>query len=71
MAVFQAEKRDGLFVTVDDASSLKLWDANKSQLLHDESKISKGSLNTCAIDDDGNLVACGDLHGKIHIYQRS
>jgi hypothetical protein len=53
LAAFQSEKSDNLFVTVDDASSLKLWDSDKGQLLHEESRISKGSLNTCAIDEEG------------------
>mmetsp|Transcript_17497 Transcript_17497/g.29463 ORF Transcript_17497/g.29463 Transcript_17497/m.29463 type:complete len:274 (+) Transcript_17497:415-1236(+) len=57
------------FVTVDDLSSLKIWDLDSGQLMAEESQISKGLLSTCAIDPiEGKLVACGGIDGKVHVY---
>lgn len=31
--------------------------------------MTKGTLQCCAINNEGKLISCGDLHGKIHVFQ--
>jgi hypothetical protein len=62
-------ERSHQFVTVDDAASLKLWDSKSKTLMAEEARVTKGTLQCCAINNAGNNIACGDLHGKIHVFQ--
>jgi hypothetical protein len=46
-----------------------MWDAKKGNLLHEETQVTNGSLNTCAFEpNEGNLMVCGGIDGKLHIY---
>ena len=63
------QARSHYMVTVDEKSSLKLWDWQQQTVLEEESGISKGLLATCSIDPcEGRFVACGGIDGKIHVY---
>lgn len=63
-------ERAHYMVTVDDKSSLRLWDWTRQVMLEEEAKISKGTMATVCIDPlEGRFIACGGIDGKIHIYQ--
>jgi len=57
-------------ITVDDSSSVKLWDLTTSNLIAEETNISKGLLATCALDPiEGKFFACAGMDAKVHIFQ--
>ena len=65
-----AAERQHYMLTVDEKSSLRLWDINRQVMLEEEAKISKGLMATVCIDPiEGRFFACGGIDGKIHVYQ--
>jgi hypothetical protein len=55
--------------TVDESGRLVIWDALKGTKIIEDPSVANSPLNTCTIDREGKLVACGGIDMKIHVFK--